>query len=76
MDVIFMPLNNTLRVADFPAGKPGVLGDLDRRFKPELGLAILSLNMNVHSRLLTREEVEAKSRLTKNGRAHIANDTR
>jgi hypothetical protein len=53
-----------------------MLGQFDIRFKPELGLAIFSLNVNVHSRLFPRKEIEAKTTFAKNRWTHHGNDTR
>lgn len=53
-----------------------MLGKLDGRLKPELGLAILPLNMHMHPRFFAGEEVEPKATFTKNGRTHRRNDTR
>jgi hypothetical protein len=39
-------LNKAKRLADFPAGQSRVLGDLDRRFKPDLCLAVLTLDVD------------------------------
>jgi hypothetical protein len=47
-----------------------ILRHFDTRLKPELRLAISAMNMNVHSRLLSREKVEAESAFAKDCRAH------
>lgn len=71
-----MLLDEMKGFAGFTPGKTGMLGKFNRRLKPELGLAILPLNVHMHSRLFTREEVEAEASLTKNSRTHRRNDTR
>ena len=71
-----MLLDKAKGFADLPPGKTRGLSQLERRFKPELGLAVLALNMHVHSRLLSREEVEPEAAFAKYGRAHGQNDTR
>lgn len=45
-----MLLNKTVRLVDLALGKTDALGQFNRRLKPELGLAILVLNMHMHSR--------------------------
>lgn len=41
-----------------------ILSQLNLRFKPKLGLAMTTVNMDMHSRLFAREEKEAKTSLT------------
>ena len=53
-----------------------MLRNLNRGLKPKLGLAILALDMHMHSRLFPREEVEPEATLTKNRWTHRQNDTR
>jgi len=65
-----MLLNKALRLADFSPGQAGVLGDLNRRFEPELCFTGLSLNMDMHSGFFTREEVEPEAAFTKYSRTH------
>lgn len=47
-----MLLNEAKGFADFPPGKAGVLGELNRGLKPELGFAVLALDMHMDSRFL------------------------
>jgi hypothetical protein len=47
-----MLLNEAKGFADFPPRKAGVLGYLNHRHKSQLGLAVLALNMHMHSRFL------------------------
>ncbi len=51
-----MLLDEAKDLSDFPPGQAGMLCKLYGRLEPELGLAILSLNMHVHSRFFAREE--------------------
>ena len=53
-----------------------MLRNLNGGLKPKLGLAILALDMHMHSRLFPREEVEPEATLTKHGWTHRQNDTR
>lgn len=46
-----MLLNEAKRLTGFSPGQAGVLGDLNRRFEPELCLTILTLNVDMHPRL-------------------------
>ncbi len=49
-----------------------MLGKLNSRFKPELGLTVLALNMYMHSRFFTREEVESETTFAENCWTHTA----
>jgi hypothetical protein len=71
-----MLLNEVKGFADLPPRQAGVLRQLNSRLKPELGLAVLALNMHMHPRLLSREEVKAKATLAENCWTHRQNDTR
>ncbi|MDP3033101.1 MAG: hypothetical protein Q8N33_13585 [Rhodocyclaceae bacterium] len=71
-----MLLNEAKRLTDFSPRQAGLLGDLNRRLKPELCLAILALNMDMHPRLFSGEEVEPEAAFTKYGWTHRRNDTR
>jgi hypothetical protein len=42
----------------------------DLRFEPELRFSFRMMDVDVHARLLSREEVEAKAASPKYGRAH------
>jgi len=53
-----------------PLGQAVIVRQLDFGFKPEFGFAICALHMDMHSRLLAREEVEAKAILAEDGGAH------
>jgi len=53
-----------------------MLGELKIGFKPKLGLSILAVNMHMHSRFFSREEIETKATFAKNSRTHERNDTR
>jgi len=75
-DVIFMLLNKAECFINLAPGKTYELGQFNSRLKPELGLAILGLNMHMHSRFLAREEIETKAAFTKNSWTHGQNDTR
>jgi hypothetical protein len=71
-----MLLNEAMHLADFSPGQAGVLVDLDHRFEPELYFTVLALNMDMHPRLFTREEVKPEAAFTEYGRTHQSNDTR
>jgi hypothetical protein len=71
-----MLLNKALCLADFSPGQAGVLGDIYRRFEPELCFTVLTLNMHVHPRFFTREEVEPEAAFSKYGGTHWENNTR
>jgi hypothetical protein len=60
-----MLLNEVKYLADFTSGQAGMLGDLNRRFEPELCLTVLPLNMDMHSRFFPREEVEPEAAFAK-----------
>ncbi len=45
-----MLLNQAKCFVDFVPRKAGVLGKLNRGFKPKFGFTALSLNMDMHSR--------------------------
>gem|GEM_PF-6807315 len=47
-----------------------MLGKFNCGFKPKLGLSALALNMHMHSRFFTREELEAKTTFAKNCWTH------
>ena len=65
-----MLLNQSERGSKPRRAQPVVLGDTNVRIEPELGLARLVMNVNVHPRLFPREEVEAVPSRTKDRRAH------
>jgi hypothetical protein len=71
-----MLLNKTTSFVNFMRRQAYGLRQLNSRLKPELGFAILRLNMHVYSRFLTREEIETKTAFTKNCWTHGQNDTR
>jgi len=71
-----MLLNKAECFINFARGKTCELGQFDSRLKPELGFAILGLNMHMHPRFLAREEIETKVTFTKDGWTHGQNDTR
>jgi hypothetical protein len=71
-----MLLNEVIRLADFSPGQACVLGDLNRRFEPELCFTVLALNMDMHPSYFTREEVEPEAAFTKYGGTHGGNNTR
>ena len=71
-----MLLNKAERFINLAPGKTYELGQFNYRLKPELGLAILGLNMHMHSHFLTREEIETETAFTKNSWTHGQNDTR
>lgn len=56
---------------DFAPGKPDVLGKFNGGFKPKFCLSILTLNMDVHSRFFTREEIKTEAIFSKNRRTHL-----
>jgi|LakMenEpi03Aug12_release.lakeMendotaPanAssembly.Ray.scaffolds.fasta_scaffold08284_10 hypothetical protein len=72
-----MLLDEAKSLTDFPPGKAGMLGQFDSGFKPELGLAVLPLNMHMHmhSRFFPRNEMEPETALAENGWTHGRNDT-
>ena len=49
-----------------------MLGKFNGGFKPELGLSALVLNMYMHSRFFTREEVKPETTFAKNCWTHAA----
>jgi hypothetical protein len=51
-----------------------ILRHFDARLKPELRLAIGAMHVNVHSRFLAREKVEAESAFAKDCRAHATGE--
>jgi len=65
-----MLLNKTECFIKLAPGKAYELGQLNSRLKPELGLAIVALNMHMHSCFLAREEIETKAAFTKNSWTH------
>lgn len=71
-----MLLDEAMCLANFSPGQTGVLGKLNRRFEPELCLTALTLNMDVHPRLLPREEVEPEPAFPEYCGTHWRNDTR
>jgi hypothetical protein len=71
-----MLLNKAECFINLVPGKTYELGKFNSRLKPELGLAILGLNMHMHSRFLAREEIKTEASFTKNGWTHGQNDTR
>ncbi len=71
-----MLLDEAQSLTNFSAGKAGMLGNLNRRFEPELGFAVLPLNVHMHSRFFPREEVEPEAAFAKYGWTHGRNDTR
>jgi hypothetical protein len=60
-----MLLDEVKCLADFTSGQAGMLGDLNGRLKPELCLTVLPLNMDMHPRLFSREEVEPEAAFAK-----------
>ena len=60
---------------DFAPGKPDMLGKFNGGFKPELYFSILSLNMDMHSRFFTREEIKTEATFSKYCWTHFLNDT-
>lgn len=71
-----MLLNKAECFIYFAPRKTNELGQFNSWFKPELGFAILALDMHMHSRFLAREEIETEAAFTKNGWTHRQNDTR
>lgn len=71
-----MLLNNAACFVNLASREACVLRQINRWFKPEFGLAILALDMHMHSRFLAREEIEAKTAFAKYGWTHEQNDTR
>lgn len=47
------------------------VGQFNFGFKPKLGLSLRMMNVDMHSPLFTREEVEAIPAGPENGRAHL-----
>lgn len=48
-----MLLSETEGLTDFSPGQAGVLGNLNRWFKPELRFTVLPLHMDMHPRFFT-----------------------
>ena len=71
-----MLLNEVLGFTDFSPRQASVLSKLNRWFKPEFGLTILTLDMHMHSGFFAREEVKPKSAFAEYCWTHSANDTR
>ncbi len=71
-----MLLNQTECFIDFAPREARLLGNLNGGIKPKLCFATLTLNMHMHSRFFSREEVETKATFTKNCWTHCGNDTR
>jgi hypothetical protein len=71
-DLTFVPPDKVEGVRQVSRAHPVILRQLDLRLQPELRLSIRVMDMDVWSRLLTREKVEAVATMAKNRRAHPA----
>jgi len=69
-------LNQSLSGPKLALFHTGSLRHFNLRLKPELGLAVSTVHMDVHPRLLAGEEVEAETTFSEDCRAHVAGDYR
>jgi hypothetical protein len=61
---------------DLTARETVVLGQSDRWLEPELRLAVGMTHVDMESRFLPRDDVEAEAAVPENRRAHDDEDTR
>src|SRR4051794_29121085 len=68
-------LHDAKNLRHFARRNPVILRHLDARLKPHLDLAVRRIDVDVHSILFEREEVEAVPAFAKYGRTHRSDRT-
>jgi hypothetical protein len=66
-----MLLDEIFHCPDLASGQTEVLRQLNSGIKPKLRLATFTMNMNVHSYFLAREEIEPEPSCSENGRTQM-----